>query len=64
MCLTSRINDDSEIISPQLPYPDFVYIVGDIKGDKILSIDTAHNNSWEIDSKDLNSCELVSEFHR
>lgn len=65
MCLTSRVNDDQEIIEPRtLPYPDFVYIVEKIKENTIILIDTAHNNTWDIPYSDLDGCELVQEFHK
>jgi hypothetical protein len=67
MCITARINEDREIITKgnghALSYPNFVYVVGKIDGDRIVLIDTAHNNTWKINQEELAECEVVDEFH-
>jgi len=66
MCITGRVNSDNAKLAADcdLPYPDFVYVVCKIKNNSVLLIDTAHNNSWDLDISVLSSCELVQEFHR
>lgn len=65
MCITGRINEENQIIynglGHSLPYPQFVYIVAKIEPNKILLIDTSHNNRWEIKEDGLLQCELVVE---
>ena len=66
MCIGARVDDNSEPIdkyNTPLPYIDFVYIVGDIKEDKIIIIDTAHNNQWTLKPSELANCELIGDFH-
>lgn len=68
MCLTAKTNDGKVILSKNggghpLPYPDFAYIVMEIRHNRIDLVDTSHNNQWNITSEDLSECELVGEFH-
>lgn len=65
MCITTRVNLDYEPITNfSLPFHDFVYIVTRFDKSFVYLVDTSHNNTTSISVKDLETCELVSEFHK
>lgn len=68
MIITTRTNENNEPIvinsRPTLPFPDFSYVVLGIDSKTISLVDTSHNNEWSIKVKELDSCELVGDFHR